>query len=131
MDETRPSDLEMQVLSVLWERGTATVRDVLESLPDGKDRAYTTVLSVMQVMEKKGLLTHQRDGNRNVYMPLVRQRKVVSGMLREMVRNVFGGRPSTAMQYLLSETEISDDELARLSSMIDRARKDAREGDSK
>ena len=56
MKSVKPSDLEMQVLSVLWERGPSTAREVLEAMPDGKKRAYTSVLSVMQVMEKKGLL---------------------------------------------------------------------------
>ena len=51
----RPSDLELQVLAVLWRRGPSTAREVMEALPDGKHRAYTTVLSVMQVMEKKEL----------------------------------------------------------------------------
>ncbi|MCA9092782.1 MAG: BlaI/MecI/CopY family transcriptional regulator, partial [Planctomycetaceae bacterium] len=52
----KPSDLELQILHVLWQAGPSTVRDVLEKLPDQKKRAYTSVLSVMQVMQKKGFL---------------------------------------------------------------------------
>ncbi len=59
--KSQPSDLELQVLGVLWGRGAATVREILESLPDGKRRAYTSVLSVVQVMEKKGLVKRQRE----------------------------------------------------------------------
>ncbi len=54
MKNREPSRLEMQVLSVLWQRGASSVREVLAVMPDGKARAYTTILSVMQVMEKKG-----------------------------------------------------------------------------
>lgn len=52
MAKIKPSDLEMLVLSVLWERGPSTAGDVLEAMPDGKKRAYTSILSVMQVMER-------------------------------------------------------------------------------
>ena len=52
-DSRQPSELELQVLNVLWEKTKGTVREVMEALPDGKQRAYTTVLSVMQLMEKK------------------------------------------------------------------------------
>ena len=72
-----PSRLELQVLSVLWERGRATVREVQEALPDGKTRAYTTVLTVLQVMEKKGLLTHISQGNTHVYQPTTTQRQTL------------------------------------------------------
>ena len=56
----QPAEFELQVLGVLWEHGPSTVREVLERLPDGKPRAYTSVLSVMQVMQKKGLLAAKR-----------------------------------------------------------------------
>ena len=55
MKTSKPSDLEMQILSVLWDRGASTAREVLKAMPDGKQRAYTSILSVMQVMEKKAL----------------------------------------------------------------------------
>ena len=64
----KPTDVELQVLSVLWQRGPSTARQVLEAMPDGKARAYTTVLTVMQVMEK-GLLTHTREGMAQSYKP--------------------------------------------------------------
>jgi BlaI family penicillinase repressor len=117
----RPSELEMQVLSVLWEHGPLPVRGVLERLPDGKKRAYTTVLSVMQVMEKKGLLDHTRDGNTHVYRPLFTRRQVCRPLIRDLVRNVFGGSAATAMQYLLSDADVNPDELKQIRRLIDQA----------
>ena len=63
MKNPQPSNLEMQILSVLWENGPCTVRDILDKIPDGKKRAYTTVLTMMQIMEKKKLVTHKSVGN--------------------------------------------------------------------
>ena len=113
-----PSRLELQVLSVLWERGRATVREMQEALPDGKTRAYTTVLTVLQVMEKKGLLTHISQGNTHVYQPTTTQRQTLGPVLKSLVRQLFGGSPATAMQHLLAESEVSPEELAKLKQLI-------------
>ncbi len=58
----KPSELEMQILGVLWSRGASTAREVLESMPDGKQRAYTSILSVLQAMDRKGLVKRHREG---------------------------------------------------------------------
>ena len=118
MAGARPSELELQVLSVLWERGPAPVRAVLEALPDGKDRAYTTVLSVMQVMEKKGLIGHTQQGQTHIYHPLVKQGQVLRPMMRDLVRNVFGGSPARALQALLDGTKLDADELGQIRQLI-------------
>jgi len=118
MSPKEPSRLELQVLSVLWERGRATVREVQEALPDGKTRAYTTVLTVLQVMEKKGLLTHVSEGNTHVYQPTTTRRQTIGPVLKNLVRQLFGGSPATVMQQLLAEHEVSPEELARLKQLI-------------
>lgn len=90
----RPSELELQVLGLLWEHGPLTVRDVLERLPDGKDRAYTTVLTILQVMERKKLVRHRTEGRTHVYAPRVTREEVTAPLLSGLVRHVFGGNGS-------------------------------------
>lgn len=114
----RPSELELQVLSVLWEHGPATARTVMEQLPDGKARAYTTVLSVMQVMEKKGLLKHRVQGKAHVYRPTVERQEVVGPMLRGLVETVFGGNPAGALQCLLDDGSVDGAELEAIRQVI-------------
>src|SRR5678816_4596767 len=80
-----PSDFELQILGVLWDRTEASARQVLESLPDNKPRAYTSVLSVMQVMEKKGFLTHRLEGKTNIYRAKVSQSRVMGGVMGRLV----------------------------------------------
>ena len=118
MKQVRPSDLEMQVLGVLWENGPATVRHVLDAMPDGKQRAYTTVLSVMQVMEKKGLLDHTRDGLAHVYRPRVTRSQVYRPLMKDLLKNLFAGKASTAMQFLLAEAEVDEAELKEIRKLI-------------
>jgi BlaI family transcriptional regulator, penicillinase repressor len=122
MKKVKPSDLEMQVLGVLWDRGPSPAREVLEAMPDGKQRAYTSILSAMQVMEKKGLLTHTSEGKTHVYSPAVRREQVLKPFLRKVVTEVFAGRPAALMQALLSETAVSDEELAEMRRLLAQAK---------
>ncbi len=118
MKTVKPSDLEMQILSVLWDRGASSAREVLQAMPDRKKRAYTSVLSVMQVMEKKGLLKHKNRGVAHVYSPAVSKRTVIRPFMRKVLNEVFGGRPSAMMQALLTETAVSDTELAQIHKLL-------------
>jgi BlaI family penicillinase repressor len=122
MKTAKPSDLEMQILSVLWDRGASTAREVLKAMPDGKKRAYTSILSVMQVMEKKGLLKHTNRGVAHVYSPTVPRKKIIRPFMHKVVTEVFGGKPSAMMQALLTETSVSDKEMARIHQLLEQAK---------
>lgn len=115
----KPSELELQVLSLLWQRGRMTAREVLEALPDRKPRAYTTVLSVMQVMEKKGLLKRDSQAVTHVWRPAVTRRQVLGPMLRTLLRNVFGGSPSAVLQQLLNAETVDTAELDEIRRVLD------------
>lgn len=121
----RPSEVELQVLSVLWDGGEATARQVLDLLPDGKPRAYTTVLSTMQVMETKGLVSRRSHGRSHIWKADVSQDDVTRPLIRDLVRNVFSGRPAAVVQQLLGGDEpISDEELAEIRQLLDAHRND-------
>jgi BlaI family penicillinase repressor len=120
MKNREPSRLEMQVLSVLWQHGASTVRKVMELMPDGKARAYTTILSVIQVMEKKGLVSHVAEGNAHVYQARISRQKVTGPWLRGLVRQVFGGSAAAALQHLLAEERVSREELDEIREIIAR-----------
>ena len=118
MATTQPSKLEMAILSLLWEHGGMKAREVLEQLPDGKERAYTSVLSVLQAMERKNLVRHTRDRNTNVYHAVAKQEKTVGRVLRDLVRDVFGGSPQVAVQHLLNESDLTDEELQAMEALL-------------
>jgi BlaI family transcriptional regulator, penicillinase repressor len=125
----QPSKLEMAILSLLWERGEMTAREVLEALPDGKERAYTSVLSVLQAMERKGLVGHTRRGLAHAYHAKARQEETVGAVLRDMVRDVFGGSAAGAVQHLLSETDVSERDLLEMERLVAEHRKRRRKGE--
>lgn len=108
----------MKILRVLWAGGPGTAREVLESIEDGKARAYTTVLTTLQIMERKGFVTRTREGNTDRWRALLRERRALGGFWRNALRRVFGGRPSVAVQHLLETEKISAEELSEIERII-------------
>jgi len=107
---TLPSDLELQALTVLYTAGPSTVATVLDLLPDGKPRAYTTILSVMQSLERKGLVRASREGRAYVYHPTRNRERIVSPLAKEFVQNAFGGSVGDAILQILSTGALTPDE---------------------
>lgn len=122
----QPSEFELQILGVLWEQGPSTVRQVMQHLTDGKSRAYTSVLSVMQVMHKKGQIRPQRkrSGLAHVYEPKVTREQVVQPLLKGLVSRVFGGDPSLAVQHLLQTGDVEAEDLDSIRRFLDELESD-------
>ncbi len=114
----KPSGLEMQILSVLWERGPSTAREVLENMPDGKERAYTSILSVMQQMDKKGLLKRSREGVTDRWRPAKAKKSVMGQYLGDLVQKICGGKPANAVLHLLENTKVNESELEEIEKVI-------------
>ena len=115
---TLPSDLELQALSVLYSEGPTTVATVLSAMPDGKERAYTTILSVMQSLERKGLVKAQRDGRAYVYRPIKSQESIVAPLAKDFVQNAFGGSIGSAILLLLSSGVLTPEEKLAVQSEL-------------
>jgi predicted transcriptional regulator len=111
---SQPSNLELQALTVLWHLGPSTVATVLEELPDGKERAYTTVLTVMQNLEKKGHVRRVKLGRAHVYQAAHPQKSVVSEAVEEFITNTFGGRLGEAVMALLASGTLTAEEKAEI-----------------
>lgn len=119
------TDRELDVMAVLWDRGSATVAEVRERLPD--DLAYTTVLTVLRTLEEKGHVGHRGEGKAHRYFPLVERRVAGRSALTRLIDTVFNGSPELLLTQLVSDRELSDDELRRLRKLMDaRLRSDKR-----
>jgi BlaI family transcriptional regulator, penicillinase repressor len=121
--EITPTDRELEALKVLWRHGEATVRDVYERINEaGADLAYTTVLSLLQVMEQKGLVSHRPSGKAYLYSANAQRgptcRKLAGGFLEK----VFDGAMDQYLVHALQSRRPSEEELDRLEQMIADAR---------
>ncbi len=117
---THPSNLELQALSVLWHEGPSTVAAILDTLPDGKDRAYTTVLSVMQSLERKRLVKRVRVGRAHVYEAAYSQEMIVRRATHDFLTNAFGGRLGEAILTLLSAGNLTPEEKTNIERELKR-----------
>ncbi len=124
MAELVPTDRELQALKVLWERGEATVRDVWKLLGTADaDLAYTTVLSLLQVMEQKGLVNHRAEGKTYIYFPRVDRQSVFQRLAKGFLDKVFDGAVEEYLVHALDSRRTSPEELDRLEKMIAAAKK--------
>ncbi len=127
MKKPRPSDLETQVLSVLWEHGPSTVRQVLARPSDGKERAYTTVLTVLQGMERKQLVSRTRDGAAHVYQAEIERDEVGQPVVKTLLQNVFAGDPAKVVQALVDSADVTVEDLKQIRRVINQAARDVQQ----
>lgn len=118
---------ERQILEALYRRGEGSVNDVLAELPDPP--SYSAVRAFLRILEEKGHVTHTQDGARYLYRPAHPRPSVAKEALSRVVETFFGGHPEQVVAALLTDDErrLTDDELARLSALIEQAR---RKGDT-
>ncbi len=117
---------ERQIMDIVYERGRASVAEVLDQLPDPP--SYSAVRALLRILEEKGHLRHQQDGPRYVFLPTVSRDKARRSVLSQVVQTFFDGSAEQAMAALidLPQSKLSQDDLARLSRLIDKARKEGR-----
>lgn len=111
------TDRELDVMAVLWDRGSATVAEVRERLPD--ELAYTTVLSVLRTLEDKGHVGHRGEGKAHRYFPLVERRVAGRSALARLIETVFNGSPELLLTQLVSDRDLSEEQAKRLRRLID------------
>jgi len=117
---------ERQIMDVIFQLGEASVGGVLELLPDPP--SYSSVRTMIRLLESKGFLRHRRDGNRYVYRPTQSKESASRTALQHLISTFFSGSPSDAVAAILDESSdnLSDIDLERLEQLIDEARKEGR-----
>jgi predicted transcriptional regulator len=115
---------ERQIMDVIYARGQATAAEVTAALPDPP--SYSAVRALLRILEQKGHLRHQEDGPRYVFLPTVSRDRARRFALRNLVRTFFDGSPAQAAAALIDQGDLSDDDVARLAALIERARKEGR-----
>lgn len=111
------TDRELDIMAVLWDRGSATVAEVQERLAD--ELAYTTVLTILRTLEDKGHVRHEEAGRAYRYIPTVDREAAGRSALRRLVRKVFKGSPELLLTQLVSERELSGEQLERMRKMLE------------
>ena len=120
-----PTELELQILKILWRNGPASVREIRESLAQDERRelAHTTVVTVLHTMTDKGLLRREQNGKAYTFSARVSEDAVSKGMLDDLLNRVFDGSAEALLLNLLDSEHIDDDEHRALRRLINRHRR--------
>ena len=112
---------ELEIMKIIWPLGSATVRDIYERLRQRRNIAYTTVQTMMNILEAKGHLRKQPGDKAQVYVPIRPQQAVVKSMVREFVDRVFDGSARPLLVHLVKEKGLTDRERRALQKLLDKA----------
>jgi predicted transcriptional regulator len=122
----RPTDSELSILRVLWERGPSTVRDVHEQLNRNAPTGYTTVLKLLQIMTEKGLVVRDEANRAHIYESRYGEQKTQRQLLSDLADRAFGGSAAKLVMQALSGRKATTEELGAIRELLDKM-----EGDSK
>jgi BlaI family transcriptional regulator, penicillinase repressor len=116
------TEAELRIMNVLWDRGSATVHEVLEALPAKPALAYNSVLTIIRILEKKGYAKHVKDQRAHVYLPQVDRKDATRFEVRHLVSRFFGNSREQLVLNVLEETGIDAEELDRVRQLLERSK---------
>jgi predicted transcriptional regulator len=122
MGEAVFTDRELDIMDVLWEHGPSTVADVRDRLP--VDLAYTTVLTILRTLEEKGHVGHESEGRAYRYHVRVERGEARVSALDRITRKLFAGSTETLLSHLVSDQDLTDEQLQRIRALLDARLKD-------
>jgi BlaI family transcriptional regulator, penicillinase repressor len=114
---TTLTELELEIMKIVWDHDTVTVRDVYETLLKRRKVAYTTVMTMMKILEQKKYLKKNRDDRAYVYRPAQPRRQVIGAIVRDFVNRVFNGSAEPLLVHLVEEHNLSKADLAEIARM--------------
>lgn len=113
------TEAELRLMDVLWKKETATVSDVVAALPGTAPLAYSTVLTTLRILERKGYVSHEKEGRAYVYQPVVGREEARKSVVRYMMSRFFNNSPEALMLNILENEAVNGDVLDRLKRMVD------------
>ena len=121
-EKVNPTERELEILKVLWDRGEATVRDVYEELRQRLPIVQNTVQAFLRTMEDKGLVTHRLEGRTFIYQPTYEREQTTQRLAEQLLTRAFDGAMDQLVQSVLSLRQPTKDELARLEELLAEAK---------
>ena len=119
----KPTESELEILTILWDKEKATVREVHEELSKNKDSGYTTTLKLLQIMFEKGLVTRDDSNKTHIYEPAITKQKTQKQFLDKMINTLFAGSSTQLVLQALGNQKASKDELEEIQKYLDNLKK--------
>lgn len=120
---SKPTESELEILQILWQKGDCTVREVHEILEKIKNAGYTTTLKLMQIMHEKGLVARDTTSKTHIYRALINQQKTQQQLVNKMIDNVFNGSAARLVMQALGNHSASKEEIDSIKDYLDQLSK--------
>ena len=118
------TEVELEFMNALWSIGEGTVRDVLASLSQERDLAYTSCATIMRILEEKGFVSSRKDGKALIYTPLLAKNQYQTRSLQNLSRTLFDDTPATLVARLVDDAGLSEADLEQIRTLVERRLRD-------
>jgi len=112
------TEVELELMTILWRLKEASVAEIIDELPKDRKLAYTSVSTIIRILEQKEIITSKKEGRGHIYSPLIQKSDYESKALKHVVDKVFEGTPLLLVKQLLSSTKLSESEILELNNLI-------------
>ncbi|OFZ54122.1 MAG: transcriptional regulator [Bdellovibrionales bacterium RIFOXYC1_FULL_54_43] len=115
------TDVELELMNILWSIGEGSVADVLEHLSTGRDLAYTSVSTILRILEQKGVLKARKEGRGHIYIPVLKKTDYEAKAVKHVVEKVFEGTPVALVRQLLNSVQLDKGEIEELKKLLSKS----------
>jgi predicted transcriptional regulator len=115
------TETELELMTILWKLGEGSVADVMEKLPKERDLAYTSVSTILRILEQKEVLKTRKEGRGHIYTPILEKNSYEAQTVKHVIQNVFNGTPVALVRQLLDSVKLNEKDLQELKHLIDHA----------
>jgi len=115
------TDVELELMNILWSIGEGSVADVLEHLSTGRDLAYTSVSTILRILEQKGVLKARKEGRGHIYIPVLKKTDYEAKAVKHVVEKVFEGTPVALVRQLLNSGQLDKGEIEELKKLLSKS----------
>jgi predicted transcriptional regulator len=114
----RLTEVELELMSILWRLQEGSVSDVMGALPGGRALAYTSVSTILRILEGKGVLAARKEGRGHIYTPLLGKQEYEARIVADVVQRVFDGAPTALVRQLIDNVNLSEDDVREIRKML-------------
>ncbi len=112
------TEVELELMNILWSLGEASVAEVIEQLPKNRDLAYTSVSTILRILEQKDILKVRKEGRGHIYIPVLLKSDYEAKTVKHIVDKVFNGTPIALVKQLFSQVDVNEDDIDQLKKLV-------------
>lgn len=124
MEKHQLTPVEHELMEIIWELGEGTVHDVIACLPKKRRLAYTSVSTILRILQQKNILRAVKNGKQHIYQPLLSKETYAAHSVKTMVRQVFAGDSANLVAYLVKKNDLTLDEIRELQTLLETKKKE-------